>query len=43
MVVQAADEAEARTLGANDPTIKAGTGFQFEVYAMPQVVLRERA
>jgi hypothetical protein len=42
-VVQAADEPEARALGTNDPTIKAGAGFQFEVYPMPQVVLRERA
>jgi uncharacterized protein YciI len=42
-VVQAADEAEARALGTNDPTIKGGAGFQFEVYPMPLVVLRERA
>ena len=43
VVVEAADEAEARALGTNDPTIKAGAGFQFEVYPMPQVVLRQRA
>ena len=42
-VVQAAGEAEARALGTNDPTIKAGAGFQFEVYPMPQVILRELA
>ena len=42
-IVPAADEAEARALGTNDPTIKAGAGFQFEAYPMPQVILRERA
>jgi len=39
-VVEAQDEAAARGLGANDPTIKAGVGFTFEIYSMPQVVLR---
>ena len=39
-VVQAQDEAGARALGANDPTIKSGVGFRFEIYPMPQAVLR---
>lgn len=40
-VVETTDEAEARSLGLHDPTITRGVGFRFEVYPMPQAVLRE--
>ena len=39
-VVEAQDEAGARALGANDPTIKSGVGFRFEMSARPRAVLR---
>jgi uncharacterized protein len=38
-VVEVADEADARALGTNDPAVKAG--LTFEVYAMPDTVVRK--
>lgn len=40
-VVETNDEAEANRLGVNDPAIKADVGFRFEVYPMPQAILRK--
>jgi uncharacterized protein YciI len=40
-VVEAPDEATMRELSSHDPAMKAGAGFSFAIYAMPQVVLRE--
>jgi hypothetical protein len=40
-VVEAKDEVEVRALGVNDPTIKSGVGFRFEVYPMPQATVRK--
>ncbi len=40
-VVETKDEAEANALGVNDPAIKADAGFRFEVYPMPQAILRK--
>ncbi len=38
-VLQLPDDADANDLGANDPTIRAGAGFRFEIHPMPQAVL----
>ena len=38
-VVEAADETDVRTLGTNDPAVKAGSGF--EVYQMPGAIVRK--
>ncbi len=38
-IVEATDEAYARTLGTNDPAVKAG--FSFEVYQMPGAIVRK--
>lgn len=40
-VVECKDEAEVRALGANDPVIKSGVGFQLDVYPMPRAILRK--
>ena len=42
-VVEADTEATARALGVGDPTIKAAAGFHFEMYPMPQGILRGSA
>jgi hypothetical protein len=34
------DDATAARLTADDPVIRAGAGFRFETYPMPQAVLR---
>jgi uncharacterized protein len=34
-VVEVDDEAEVRSLTGNDPTIRSGRGFRFDVYPMP--------
>ena len=39
-VAEVQDEAGARALGANDPTITSGVGFRFEIYPMAQAVVR---
>lgn len=38
-IVEVADEADARALGTNDPAVK--TGLTFEVYPMPDAVVRK--
>jgi len=40
-IIELDDEADAISLGTNDPTIKANVGFKFEVYPMPQAMLRD--
>jgi len=39
-VLEADNEIQADACGANDPAIKAGVGFSFEIHRMPQVTLR---
>jgi uncharacterized protein YciI len=39
-VVEVENEADVRGLSTNDPTIKSGLNFKFEIYAMPIAVLR---
>jgi uncharacterized protein YciI len=39
-IVEVEDEADVRSLKANDPTIKANVGFAFEVHPMPRGVLK---
>jgi len=41
-VVEAATEADARALGADDPAVTSGIA-RFEVYPMPGAVVRRRA
>src|SRR5712664_1777727 len=33
-ILECADEAEARTITDNDPTVKSGRGFSYDVYPM---------
>ena len=40
-IVEVDDEADVQALSKNDPTMKSGMNFHFEVYPMPQVVLRK--
>ncbi|MDE2196523.1 MAG: hypothetical protein KGJ56_04990 [Gammaproteobacteria bacterium] len=40
-IIRLQDATDANSLGANDPVIKADTGFSFEVHPMPSVVLPE--
>jgi hypothetical protein len=42
-IVEVEDEADARALTANDPTIKSDRNFRFEIYSMPIAVLRKPA
>jgi hypothetical protein len=42
-IVEVEDEADARALAANDPTIKSDRNFKFEIYSMPIAVLRKAA
>jgi uncharacterized protein len=39
-IVDVPDDATATRLTADDPVIRAGAGFRFETYPMPQAVLR---
>jgi uncharacterized protein len=39
-IVELADNANADDLEKNDPTVKSGLGFTYEIYPMPQAVLR---
>lgn len=39
-VLEVEDEAEARGIAENDPTIVSGAGFQLEVYPMPKAIVR---
>jgi uncharacterized protein len=40
-IVEAEDEAAVHNFGTNDPAVKANVGFKFEVYHIPQAILRE--
>jgi len=40
-IVEAADEDVANEYGIHDPAIEADVGFKFEIYPMPQVILRD--
>lgn len=40
-IVEAADEGIVNGYGIHDPAIQADVGFRFEIYPMPQVILRE--
>lgn len=40
-VVEAADEAEVRTIGEGDPAVSSGTAT-FDVFAMPKAMVRPR-
>ena len=40
-IVEASDETAVRTIGKNDPTIKADVGFKFEIYSMPDAISRK--
>jgi hypothetical protein len=42
-IVEVEDEADARALAANDPTIKSDRNFKFEIYSMAIEVLRNAA
>ena len=42
-VVEAADQAAAQVLADDDPVIKAGFGFRFEISPMPSIILRKSA
>ncbi|MDQ4135994.1 MAG: YciI family protein [Pseudomonadota bacterium] len=39
-VVDVADAAAASALTAEDPIIRAGAGFRYEIYLIPQAILR---
>lgn len=39
-LVEAADDAAARMLGADDPVIRAGAGFVYTLSAVPNLILR---
>jgi|SRR6185295_6973525 len=40
-IFEVADEAEIRALTANDPIVKAGIGFRYDLFPMPRIVLRK--
>jgi uncharacterized protein len=39
-ILQVGTEAEAQTIRAEDPTMKSGLGFRFELFPMPRLILR---
>jgi uncharacterized protein YciI len=39
-IFQVDNEAEIQTLTSNDPIVKAGFGFKYEIYPMPRIILR---
>jgi uncharacterized protein YciI len=39
-VLEVEDEDSARAIGNNDPAIKSGAGFSFQVHAMPDSQVR---
>ena len=39
-IVELDDDADVRDLEKNDPTIQSGLGFRYEIFRMPQAVLR---
>jgi uncharacterized protein len=40
-IVEAANEEVVNEYGIHDPAIEADVGFKFEIYPMPQVILRK--
>ena len=40
-IIEADDEDVVNEYGIHDPAIEADVGFKFEIYPMPQVVLRD--
>ena len=42
-IVEVENEADVRALSANDPTVKSGLNFKFEIYPMPTALLRKEA
>ena len=43
LVLETDNEASARAMTENDPTIKANAGFRFDVYMMPSAIVRKQA
>ncbi|HVX03011.1 MAG TPA: YciI family protein [Nitrososphaera sp.] len=41
-IVEVEDKASAHALGMDDPVIKAKSGFNFEVYPMPQGIITRK-
>jgi uncharacterized protein YciI len=39
-IVELDDNADVHDLEKNDPTVKSGLGFRYEIFPMPQAVLR---
>ena len=39
VIVEVDDDSGLRTLAANEPTIRSGRGFRFDVYPMPRGVV----
>jgi uncharacterized protein YciI len=39
-IVEAADEKTASTLANDDPVIRSACGFRYEIYPMPQAIVR---
>ena len=39
-ILQVGTEAEAETIRAEDPTIKSGRGFKFDLFPMPRLIPR---
>jgi uncharacterized protein YciI len=40
-IIEADDEDVVNEYGIHDPAIEADVGFKFEIYPMPQVILRD--
>jgi len=40
-IIQLQDDVDPNSIGVNDPAIKANLGFDFEIYPMPTIMLRE--
>jgi len=40
-IIETKDEAVVGDIGTNDPAIKEGVGFSFEIYSMPEPILRK--
>ena len=40
-IVEVESDTDTGPLEANDPTIKSGLGFKYEVYPMPRAILRK--
>ena len=40
-IVEVEDEGTARSIAENDPAIRSNAGFRFEMYQMPDAVVRQ--